>query len=212
MKRIVTDIKKLSDICEGIDTRKQNELMREIILALNERIENDNPPALSAPQLGYKYRLFCINFNGKMKTFINPIISQVDGFDLSREKCCSIPGKEFIRPRNTKVTVIYQTPLGKAESTQLLGMAARVFQEQMDHLDGLLLSDIGLELPQNFDQLSDDEKEKLITDYMKALDIQQKEIEKEIKEDKVLNDLQNALEFTEGVKTGKIKIERDEKK
>ena len=207
MKRIVTDIKKLSDICEGIDTRKQNELMREIILALKERIEKDNLPALSAPQLGYKYRLFCINFNGKMKTFINPIISQVDGFDLS-----SIPGKEFIRPRNTKVTVIYQTPLGKAESTQLLGMAARVFQEQMDHLDGLLLSDIGLELPQNFDQLSDDEKEKLITDYMKALDIQQKEIEKEIKEDKVLNDLQNALEFTEGVKTGKIKIERDEKK
>lgn len=212
MKRIVTDVKKLSDVCEGIDTRKQNELMREIILALKERIEKDNLPALSAPQLGYKYRLFCINFNGKMKTFINPIISQVDGFDLSREKCCSIPGKEFIRPRNTKVAIIYQTPLGKAESTQLLGMAARVFQEQMDHLDGLLLSDIGLELPQNFDRLSDDEKEKLIAEYMKALDIQQKEIEKEIKEDRVLNDLQNALEFTEGVKTGKIKIERDEKK
>lgn len=207
MKEIVTDIDQLSIRCEEIDVRKENQLMREIIVELKDTIRNTpNSVGLAANQIGYNKRIFCINFSGDIRSFINPIITEVKGFGLSREGCLSLPGKEYIRPRHNEISVVYQTPLGKTESRKLIGRAAEVFQHELDHLDGLLLSDIGFEIPENYDSLSEDDKAKLIQRYMDSLDIKQKQIHEEINADKDLKETEEAIDFMKAVQSGQVEF------
>lgn len=197
----------LGERCEEIDIRKENNLQREITVELKDTIrQHKDCVGLAANQIGYNKRIFVINFNGDLRTFINPIISNVKGFTLSRESCMSLPGKQFIRPRNTDITVVYQTPLGKTESRRLVGLAAEVFQHELDHLDGLTLADVGLELEEGFDELSEEDKNKILDMYLDSLDIKKKEVDKEIEENPELKQLSEATKFMEAVQQGKVEF------
>lgn len=196
----------LNDRADEIDTRKENNLLREITLNLKETIRANKLSALSAPQIGYKKRVFCINFGKDIKTFINPVLTNVKGLEISKEICSSLPGKTYIRPRHNEIMFISQTPLGKTESLKLLGMSAKVFQHQLDHLDGLLLSDVGLEVGDDFLNASKEDQAEVIKMYLESLDIKQKEISKEIQEDEELNQVSKAIDFMSGVAKGDIKL------
>ena len=163
---------------------------------------------LTAPQIGYNYQIMCMRFGKEdIRTFINPIITKVDGFELSRESCHSIPDKTYIRTRYNKVDVTYQTPLGRVESIELLGLAARIMQHHIDHLDGLLLSDIGLEIDADFDAATDDERKEVIDMYLDSLDLKRKQIDEDIKDDKDAQQLSDAIRFMESVRNGETVIE-----
>lgn len=208
IKEIVTDESLLAERCDEIDIRKDNELMREIILNLKETLrEHKKGVGLAAPQIGYNKRIFVINFNGDLRTFINPVISEANNLTLNREGCLSLPSKEYIRPRHSKITVMYQTPLGKIESRQMFGLAAFVFQHELDHLDGLLISDIGLEVDKAFDEASEEERDKVIQAYLDSLDIKQKQLSKEIEEDPELKQQADAIKFMEKVQKGEVEVE-----
>lgn len=207
VKEIITDLDKLNDRADEIDTRKENALMREIIIDLKDTIRaTKDCVGLAATQIGFNKRIFVINFNGDLRTFINPIISQVKGFTLNREKCMSLPGKEYIRPRHNEISVIYQTPLGKTESRKIVGLAAYVFQHELDHLDGLTIADIGLELDDEFDKATDEEREELINVYLDSLDIKKKQVEKEIQEDETLKKTSDAINFIEKLQKGEVEL------
>lgn len=206
---IITDYNKLSERCDEFDLTKKNNEAQEIIVKLKQIIRSDETIAgLSAIQIGYNKRIICINFNGDIRTFINPIIEKAEGLELSRESCHSIPGKEYIRIRQNKITVTYQTPLAKIETVELAGMAARVMQHHIDHLDGLLISDVGLEVDEDWDNATDEERQEVIDYYIDSLDLRAKEISKEIAEDKDATQLSNAIKFMNSVREGKTKIEQ----
>ena len=208
---IITDLEKISDRSEEIDVKKDNEIMRKTIVNLKNLIREKNLTALSAPQIGVNYRLFVINFNGELVTFINPIIVKPTGLELSRETCSSIPGETYIRPRHPKIDVMYQTPLGKIESRTLLGLAARVFQHQLDHLEGLFLSDVGLKIDDDFDNATDDERKEIIDMYLESLDLKEKQVKTEIEQDEELKKISDAVEFASAVKSGKVDIQFTQK-
>ena len=213
MKEIITDIDKLNEIgiCDVIDTRKENELLREIIVNLKEVVRSQNLSSLSAPQLGYDKRVFVINYNGDIRTYVNPMIVNVKGLELSRETCPSLPGKEYIRIRHNEIQVAYQTPLGKYESAKLFGLVAKVFQHEVDHLDGLLLCDVGLEVDEEFDKATDEERQEVINMYLDSLDRKQKQLEKEIQENKDLKQVSDAIDFMNGVREGTVKLQNTDK-
>ena len=198
---------KLSERCNEINIRTENALMREIINALKATIEKENIISLSAPAIGYDKRIFCIKFKEEIKTFINPVLSNVKGLQLSREKCTSIPGKEFILPRNNDITVTYQRPLGQIETRQVVGLSAFVFQHELHHLDGLLISDIGLEINDEWDKATEEEKQEIVDMYLNSLDIRSKEIEKEMQEDEELKQMSDAIDFMTSVYKGETTIE-----
>ena len=206
IKEIITDVDELSGRCDEIDIRKDNKLMRDIILCLKDAIREKNLTNLSAPEIGFDKRIFVINFNGDLRSFVNPIITQVSGLELSREECPSIPGKSFIRPRNNDITVTYQTPLGKIETRRMVGAAAITFQHALDHLDGLLLSDIGLEVGEDFDNATEEERRELIEAYLDTLDAREKEAKAEVEKDETLKKTADAIDFIEKVQSGEVKI------
>lgn len=212
---IITDLDKLLDSCIEIDIKKQGKLAQEITLALKREIEARDLVALSAPQLGYGYRIFCVKFvvpKGKkkkvseIKTFINPIVDGIRGVVLSRETCESIPGKEYILPRNTELSMVYQTPMGKIVSQKFTGKSVSVIQQQLDLLDGVFISDTGLEIDSRFDEATEEERDELLEAYLKALDLQKQELDDQIEGDKDLKSMSDAIKFIQSVRSGETQL------
>lgn len=196
----------LSDRADEIDIRKENNLMREIIVNLKDTIRDKNLVYLTAPQIGYNKRIFCINFNGDIRSYINPIIVEAEGLTLNREKCNSITNKEYIRPRNTKITVISSEPLGKINTQKVFGLSAFIFQHAVDHLDGLLLSDIGLEIEKDFDEATEEERAEVINMYLDSLDIKEKEVKEEIENNEILRKTRDAIDFIGKLQKGEVQL------
>lgn len=205
-KQIITDYEQLSDRCDEIDVKKENALMREIILAIKDTMKVNDLLHLSAPQVGYDKRIFVIKFGEEYRTYINPIITSVKNIGLSEERCSSIPNMRFIRPRHNSITALYQTPLGKTEQKQFIGQAALVFQHCIDHLDGMLLSDVGLEIDEDFDNATEDERAEVIKMYLDSLDMKAEELNGEISGDEELTKISDAIKFMESVATGKTQV------
>lgn len=207
---IVTDIDKLSFRCDEVDVKKDNAEVKEIVLALKNTMREKKMNSLAANQIGYDKRVFVIDFKGDLRTFVNPVVQEIKDMTIAREQCSSIPGKTFIIPRFNKIRVMYQTPLGKIESVQLVGLAATKFQHLLDHLEGVLVSDVGMEIDETFDNTSEEEKQKIVMKYLDSLDIKSKEIEKEIEEDKDLMQQRKAIEFIDKINKGEIQFEGTE--
>lgn len=213
---IITDIEKLNAIgrCKEVDLEKGLKEAREIISNLKKTLrKNDNIVALSAPALGYDKRIFCIDYSdNEIKTYINPVITNATGMQLSREVCSSLPGKEFIRPRNKVIDVIYQRPTGEINNVQFKGVAACVIQHELDHLQGVNLSDIGLEIESDFDEATDEERQEIIDMYLDSLDLRREELETEIDNNSELKIISDRLKFTEALARGDIKLEKTDDK
>lgn len=197
---------KLLSRADEINTTIDGNLQREITTALKKTIEKNGITALSANAIGYDKRIFCIKFDNEIKTFINPVIIKAEGLQLSREKCTSLPDREFIAIRNTDITVMYQRPMGKIETRQLVGLSAFVFQHELQHLDGVLLSDFALEIDEDWDKATDEEREEVINYYLDSLDIRAKELDKEIQEDPELKKVSDAIDFITSVYKGETKL------
>ncbi len=75
------------------------------------------------------------------KAFINPEILSAEGSEPYEEGCLSIPDvrAEVVRPE--KITARYQTLSGETIEEDMDGLTARVYQHELDHLNGILFID-----------------------------------------------------------------------
>jgi len=213
---ITRDIEKLmrrSDEVSVIDMTMQTKPeVLSTIKDLKETIyDNKDLVALAAPQLGRFERIFCIRFaNGDVRAFINPMISKTDGFHLNREVSPSLPGRSFIVPRHDRIIAMYQTPTGKPEESRFEGVVAEVFQHMVNMLDGVLISDIGLEVFEDFDNATEKERDEVIKSFIEELKSRTEKANKEIEADEELKKTRDAINFLKGVATGEIKMEQQE--
>lgn len=94
---------------------------------------------LAAPQIGVEKRLFVYDIGDGPEAIINPIISESDGEWVFEEGCLSVPGLswEIVRPKQVHLTG-YDLD-GNEVSFEADEYLARVFQHELDHLDGVLL-------------------------------------------------------------------------
>lgn len=105
---------------------------------------------LAAPQLGITKCLFVIDVRDDKtgswlrKAFINPkITGQSAATEIGSEGCLSIPGVYINVERSKFVTVEYQDVKGNQQILSASGLIARCIQHEIDHLDGVLMTDIG---------------------------------------------------------------------
>jgi peptide deformylase len=167
--------------------------------------------ALAAPQIGKFDRIFCIRFaNGDIRAFINPMISKTDGLHMVREISPSLPDRAFIVPRHNRIIAMYQTPTGKPEESVFEGVVAEIFQHMVQILDGVLISDIGLEVFEDFDNASEEEKNEVLTAYFNELKSREEKMNQEIEENEDLKKTRDAIRFLKGVATGEITVEKQE--
>lgn len=92
---------------------------------------------LSAPQVGINKRIFVMGTNEKSFVCINPEIVSGEGEVKDIEGCLSYPGLYLHVKRYLTVNVKYQNILGEEKIHTFTGIMARVFQHELDHLNGV---------------------------------------------------------------------------
>lgn len=190
---------------QEISREKEDKLLKEIIANIKKTMKKNNLVSLSAPGVGYNKRVFCIDFSdNEIKTFINPVITYKSELGLTREICSSLPGKEYLLPRHKEVDIIYETPSGKIKTNRFKAEAAYVIQHEVDHLEGVTLMDIGLEIDYDFDEASEEERQEIISMYLDSLKKRQDILNEEIDSNDELKIVSDRLKFSEMLARGEI--------
>lgn len=97
---------------------------------------------LAAPQVGIAKRLFVYDLGDGPKTLINPVVVESDGEWNFNEGCLSFPGFAFdiVRPKTVHIVAVDLD--GNDVSIEADELEARLFQHELDHLDGVMLIDL----------------------------------------------------------------------
>jgi peptide deformylase len=96
---------------------------------------------LAAPQVGVQRRLFVYDVGDGPRALVNPAIRESRGEWEYEEGCLSVPELSWpiVRPKEVHLTG-YDLD-GNEVSFEADELLARLFQHELDHLDGVLLLD-----------------------------------------------------------------------
>jgi len=96
---------------------------------------------LAANQVGVQRRVFVYDIGEGARTVINPRIVESDGEWVFEEGCLSVPGLSWQIVRPNRVHLVGMDLQGNEISIEAEELEGRVFQHELDHLDGVLLVD-----------------------------------------------------------------------
>lgn len=96
---------------------------------------------LAAPQVGVRKRFFVFDHGEGADVLINPEIVESDGEWDYEEGCLSIPGLSWMVTRPKTVHVVGYDLDGSQVNIEADEVVARLFQHELDHLNGILLVD-----------------------------------------------------------------------
>ena len=151
---------------KALPITKIDEKIRQLMAELQDTLEN-NPRkgiGLSAPQVSQSLRLVLAKDGreqgARTYVLINPeIASQSTEKEDAYEGCLSIPDTYCLITRHKKVVVKALNGEGKKVTIKAADLFARVLQHEIDHLNGLLITDKALGKVLNeaeFDKLTGD--------------------------------------------------------
>jgi peptide deformylase len=123
-------------------TREVEEIDGKIAALAESMIETmyDAPGSgLAANQVGVQRRIFVYDIGEGARTVINPRIIESDGEWTYEEGCLSIPGLSWDIVRPNTVHLVGLDLDGNELSIEADELEGRVFQHELDHLDGILL-------------------------------------------------------------------------
>ena len=108
---------------------------------------------LASSQVGESKRLITVFFDGNPQAFLNPkILRKSRKTEIMEEGCLSFPGLFLKIKRAKEVDMEFVDLAGLKKKMKLEGFSARVFQHEIDHLDGILFID-KMSLPQKLCRL-----------------------------------------------------------
>jgi peptide deformylase len=124
----------------------------ELIDSLIATAQATQGVGIAAPQVSQSCRLFIVASHPnaryphapimKPTAMINPkILSHDEEIVTDWEGCLSIPGIRGLVPRYRQIEVEYTTRDGQQERKILTDFIARIFQHELDHLNGTLFLD-----------------------------------------------------------------------
>jgi peptide deformylase len=113
-------------------------LTEEMLLTMRER----EGVGLAANQVGRLRRVLVAGIEEDEYVLINPVIeARSEETEILPEGCLSIPGIQVDVERPVAVTVSGRDAAGEELRLEAEGLLARVFQHEIDHLDGVLILD-----------------------------------------------------------------------
>jgi peptide deformylase len=131
----------LREVMPRFDFQKPPADPVEVAKNLTETMLSHNGLGLAAPQVGLPYRVFVMATNPIFACF-NPTIVDTSSEEIELDEgCLSFPGLlvPVKRPRTIKVR--FFMPNGEGETHTWNDMTARIFQHELDHLEGRVIWD-----------------------------------------------------------------------
>lgn len=121
--------------------------LTELIKKMREAMKKSNGIGLSANQMGLDMHFFVAQAEGKFYAIFNSKITKTFDGDIHMEEgCLSVPEVfgEVVRP--AKLVLEGLDKNGKKVKIKAWGLLARIFQHELDHLDGKLFIDTAINL------------------------------------------------------------------
>jgi peptide deformylase len=124
----------------------------ELIDDLIATADAANGVGIAAPQVAASMRLFIVASHPSPRyphaptmeptAMINPeIVDRSGELVAGWEGCLSVPGRRGLVLRDRAIEVKYFTKHGELVQQELTDFVARIFQHELDHLDGILFPD-----------------------------------------------------------------------
>jgi len=119
--------------------------------------DSDSGIGLAAPQVGIQRQIFVWDMDDEPMVVLNPVIVESDGEWVYDEGCLSIPGLyvEMTRPKMVLMKGIDMQ--GNEVAIEADELEARLFQHELDHLNGVLM----------FDRMQPEQRKAAIAEYKK---------------------------------------------
>ncbi len=139
----------LKQVAQPVD--HVNKKMRAFIEDMAETMYKTDGVGLAAPQVGVSKRIIVVDDGNGLQALINPQIIKAEGSQWGPEGCLSVPGYFGDVERYEKVTVTAIDPNNKKLRIEAEGFLARIFQHEIDHLEGHLFIEKAVNLKKQVD-------------------------------------------------------------
>jgi peptide deformylase len=117
-----------------------DESLKVLVKDMFETMSEKQGIGLAAPQVGVSLKVIVTSIDSLC--LINPVILESSTETSSfLEGCLSIPGKKVNVQRPESIHVEYSDLLGTRHKEWFSGLKSRVIQHEVDHLDGILMTD-----------------------------------------------------------------------
>lgn len=110
---------------------------QDLIKAMTKTMIENNGIGLAGPQVGVSKRIFLMGNQDRLYVCINPEVISGTGEIKDIEGCLSFPNLWLRVKRHETIQVKYLNALGQEIVTEFTGLIARVFQHELDHLNGV---------------------------------------------------------------------------
>lgn len=112
----------------------------ELAHKLTQTMLHHNGIGLASPQIGLPYRAFALRTSPILVCF-NPLVVDVSSETVELEEgCLSFPNLILKITRPSMIKARFTLPNGETKTEKFIGMTARAFLHETDHLDGILFT------------------------------------------------------------------------
>ena len=142
-------------------SREVTDVNNRILTLLDDMLETmkyAEGVGLAAPQVGVLRRAIVVDVGEGSIKLINPAVIEKSGENIDIEGCLSIPLKSGKVKRPEWVEVKYLDVDGNENIIEATGILARVLCHEIDHLDGILYTDLAIETYDDDDEYYEEDR------------------------------------------------------
>ncbi len=157
LRRILTDKEPaLHKTCKPVTNFDAK--LHKLLDDMRETLEDSGGVGLAAPQIGILRRIVLVDNGEEVLELVNPTLLETDGEQVGPEGCLSVPGKYGLVKRPFYAKVRAQDRFGNWYEADGEELTARCFCHELDHLDGIIYTEV-MERYLTDDELMYDEEE-----------------------------------------------------
>lgn len=121
---------------------KFDDRLHKLLDDMRETLIESGGVGLAAPQVGILRRVVLVDNGEEILELVNPTLVETDGEQVGAEGCLSVPGKYGLVKRPYYAKVRAQDRDGNWFEAEGEELTARCFCHELDHLDGILYTQV----------------------------------------------------------------------
>ena len=141
LRRILSDKHPaLHKVCRPVEDF--NDRLHKLLDDMRDTLEDSGGVGLAAPQVGILRRVVLVDNGEEILELVNPTLLETDGEQEGPEGCLSVSGKYGLVKRPYYAKVRAQDRFGNWFEAEGEELTARCFCHELDHLDGILYTQV----------------------------------------------------------------------
>lgn len=135
-----------------------NARLHKLLDDMHETLAESGGVGLAAPQVGILRRVVLVDNGTEVLELINPTLVETSGEQIGPEGCLSLPGKYGLVKRPNYAKVRAQDRYGNWYEADGEELTARCFCHELDHLDGIVYTELMERFLEDEELSADDEE------------------------------------------------------